>query len=219
MIAVLTACSPINVDPEARIIVYGDSMMDWNRLSAQSTPDQLALLLSEPIQNQAVTAARLSHPLNPLLDIRRQVRDGNWAVAIVNGGANDMIFECGCGPCQGTVDRVISSSGQDGQLPTFLRALRDEGAEVIYSGYHRPRNMGSPVRACRNEVEELEARVARLAKAEPGITFASLAEAFPPGDTSYYDFDRFHPSIKGSERLAKVLEPYVRAALSRAARP
>ena len=218
LLGLITFCAcTANVQQEgARVVVYGDSMMDWNSSSGNSTPDVLEKLLGEPVQNQAVKGARMSHVLFPLLDIRRQSIPGDWRVIIVNGGANDMLFECACGPCSRNLNRLISESGNTGDLPDFLKKLRDTGAEVIFTGYHRPRQISSPVRGCKNEVENLERRVARFADTQERITFASMAEAFPIGDTSFYDFDRIHPSIKGSHELAKKLFPYVVDALKRA---
>ena len=212
-LAVLFGCAAGSGSQEARIVVYGDSMMDWNRSAGASAPDVLAGLLGEQVENRALTGARISHPINPLFDIRKQAKPGAWDVAIVNGGANDMLLECGCGPCARNLTRLISKDGQTGQIPDFLRRLRAEGSQVVYAGYHRPRNMNTPIRGCGDEVDVLETRLRKLARSEPGITFARLDEVFPAGDTSFYDVDRFHPSVKGSAALGQALLPYVQEAL------
>lgn len=217
--ALVASCSVPSDEAGPRIVVYGDSMMDWNSNTGTSTPDVLALMLGEPVRNQALTGARMTHPVNPLFDIRKQRAKGDWKVAIVNGGANDMLLECACHFCRRNMDRLISADGSTGKLPDFMRSLRADGSAVIYAGYHRPREINTPIRACGDEVDELEARVRRLMDADPMMTFVALADAFPSGDTSYYDVDRFHPSKKGSEVLAQHLHPHVLQALQVAETP
>ncbi len=202
-------------DADAKIIVYGDSMMAWNNLSGNSTPAILSRMLNQPIRNKSVIAAHVSNAVVPFLDIRKQRDSKAWPVTIVNGGANDFIFECICMFCSGVLSRLASPDGQEGELPDFLRQLRDSGSEVIYVGYHRPRNMFTPVRHCGDEINELEARIEAFSASETGITFVSLADAIPPGRTDLYAPDRVHPSAKGSEALAMVLETEVRFALQR----
>ena len=220
-LAVLIGCSTQTKEDgtAARIVVYGDSMMDWNSERGASTPDALAKLLNEPVENRALTAARISHPYNPLFDIRKQEVAGPWDVAIVNGGANDMLLECGCGPCARNLTRLISKDGQTGQIPDFLRKLQSQGTHVIFTGYHRPRQMNTPLRGCGDEIDVLETRIRKLSATEPNISFARLDDVFPAGDTSFYDVDRFHPSEKGSAVMAQALLPYVQKALEPTSEP
>jgi len=214
MALMLTGCLPAGrLEPEARIAVYGDSMMAWNGTFRKSTPDVLEVLLGEPVQNQAVTAARISNPVNPLLDIRNQYGRGLQRVAVVNGGANDMFFECGCGRCATSVDRLISEDGQSGEIPDFLRRLRADDLQVVFVGYHRSRGLIGPAKGCKNELDALDLRVAAFAASEPGVRFVSLQDVFPPGDPAYYALDRIHPSILGSVTIAKRLAPHVEDAL------
>ena len=193
--------------------------MAWNGLHGASAPHVLSRALKEPVANFAVSGARMTHPL-PIssmlgFDIRQQYRKGDWDVGLVNGGANDFFFECGCGRCKRNLNRLISADGQKGALPRFLRRLRDGGAQVIYAGYHRARGLKSPARGCRDELDALDARVAVLAEAEDGIDFVALHDVFPEGDTSYYASDHLHPSQQGSAAIAARLAPFVAERLER----
>lgn len=217
----LSACAGPAPEAPARIAVFGDSMMAWNGGNRASAPHRLSALLDEPVANYAMSGARITHPfpISSLMgfDIRRQYRKGDWEIILVNGGANDFFFECGCGFCGRTLNRLIAEDGQSGALPDFLRKLRGTNAQVIYVGYHRSRGLNGPVKACRDELDALDMRVAELAEAEAGIDFVALNDVFPVGDARYYAPDRVHPSRRGSAAIAARLKgPVERALASRA---
>ena len=214
----LAACAGPPPESAARIAVFGDSMMAWNGLAGHSAPQELARLLDEPIVNFAVSGARMKNPL-PIsslagFDIRQQFRRGDWDVVVVNGGANDFFFACGCGFCDGVLDRLISEDGGRGAVPAFLRKLRADGARVVYAGYHRSRGLRGPAKSCGNELDALEDRLERFAEGNEGITFVSLRDVFPVGDPAYYAVDRLHPSPLGSAAIANRLAPHVAQALA-----
>ncbi len=216
------ACAGPLPDGKSRIAVLGDSMMAWNGAVGKSAPHHLGDLLQEPVANFAMTGARMSHPLSlPVsagYDIRRQPRKGPWEVVIVNGGANDFFFECGCIACDPVLDRLISADGMKGEIPQFLSGVRKQGVPVIYVGYHRSRGLAGPAKSCKDELDTLDARVELLSKKLPGLSFVSLQTVFPEGDPTYYTFDRLHPSPKGSAAIAERLEPEVRRVLGLAKR-
>lgn len=219
LILLLAGCAGKAPGGMSRIAVMGDSMMAWNGLASASTPDVLGQLLEEPVTNFAVSGARIRHPL-PIssslgFEIRRQFRKGPWEVILVNGGANDFFVTCGCRRCDARLDRMIAEDGRKGELTSLLLRLQAEtGAQIIYVGYHRARGLRSPARGCRDELDALEARVARLAALQEGISFVSLRDVFPRGDASYYASDILHPSPKGSAAIAARLVPHVTAALA-----
>lgn len=219
-LCLLGACAGPAPESPARIAVFGDSMMAWNGLNGASAPQTLARMLNEPVANFAVSGARVTHPLpiSSLLgfDIRQQYRKGDWDVILVNGGANDFFFECGCGRCKRTLNRLISEDGQEGALPAFLLQLRTSGAQVIYAGYHRSRGLDGPAKGCRDELDALDARIERFAETADGISFVALRDVFPVGDPAYYAADRLHPSQRGSTAIAHRLAPYVAERLSAA---
>ena len=217
-LSLLTACAGPSPQGAARVAVFGDSMMAWNGLSGQSAPHFLAAKLGEPVVNFAVSGARVNNPL-PIsstlgFEIKHQFRKGPWEVILVNGGANDLFFGCGCGQCSRTLDRMVSADGTSGQLVDLLRKLHeDTRAHVIYVGYHRARGLKSPARGCGRELTVLEDRVAQTAAVSDGISYVSLRDVFPAGDPAFYASDIIHPSPKGSAAIAARLVPYVKEAL------
>jgi len=226
----LSACAGVSpkTGPEggpevpARIAVLGDSMMAWNGLAGASAPQSLARILDEPVANFAVSGARVKNPL-PLsslvgFDIRRQYRKGDWDVVLVNGGANDFFFGCGCGRCDKVLNRLAGEDEQTGALLEFLVQLRETGTQVIYVGYHRSRGLDGPVKGCRNEFDALDARVEKFAETHSGIDFVQLQDVFPVGDPKFYAGDRIHPSPLGSATIAKRLAPVVQERLAQVRR-
>jgi len=124
---------------------------------------------------------------------------------VMNGGGNDLLMGCGCGKCQRKMNRLISADGKRGAIPmTILRARRD-GARVIYVGYLRSPGRGSLIESCKPLGDKLEARIAKLAALDPGLTFVSLADMVPHGDASFHALDMIHPSPKGSATAAKLV--------------
>jgi len=105
---------------------------------------------------------------------------------------------------------MISADGQRGQIPDFLRQIRDRGTRVIYVGYFRSPNLITPIEHCKSEGDEFESRIAKLAKQDDGITFVSSQDIAHPGDASYFSFDLIHPSRKSSriigERVAEIIK-------------
>ncbi|MEM9637523.1 MAG: SGNH/GDSL hydrolase family protein, partial [Pseudomonadota bacterium] len=55
---------------------------------------------------------------------------------------------------------------------------------------------------CREEGNELESRIARMARADSGVHFVSLQDLVPYGDRSFHSGDRIHPSKKASKAIA-----------------
>lgn len=216
----VSACAGPPPKGVSRIAVMGDSMMAWNGLNAAATPDALSRSLKEPVTNLAVSGARLRHPL-PIsstlgFEIGNQFRKGPWKVIIVNGGANDLWFGCGCRRCTARLQQIISEDGKSGELPDLLRRLQQHtDAHIIYVGYHRAFGLRSPARHCRDELDALDARATAMVSASPGVDFVNLQSVFPRGDASYYASDIVHPSPKGSAAIANRIAPYVVRALAR----
>ncbi|MEC7256296.1 MAG: SGNH/GDSL hydrolase family protein, partial [Pseudomonadota bacterium] len=51
--------------------------------------------------------------------------------------------------------------------------------------------------------DKFDSRIARMAAADPGVHFISLADLVPYGDRSYHAFDMIHPSVKGSAAIGR----------------
>lgn len=191
---------------DLRILVMGDSMVAWNRASGNSVADVIEASLGAKVTDRSVTAARYFYalPISGSLGLRltAQYRPGNWDWVVMNGGGNDLLFGCGCGKCARMLDRLVSKDGLKGAIPDFVTRIRKSGAKVIYTGYLRNPGIPSPIRACRPAGNELDRRLAQMAKARAGVTFLPLSDLVPNGDRSFHAADMIHPSIKGSRAIA-----------------
>lgn len=211
----LSACG--EAPPEggsARILAMGDSLMATNRIAGRAIADILERDLGEQVIDRSVPGAAVLYAL-PVsgragLSIPRQYRAGNWDWIVVNGGGNDLWLGCGCILCDGKIERLISPDGRRGAIPGMLSDLRQTGAQVIYVGYLRSPGMGSPIEHCRDEGDELERRIARLAAIDGGLHFVSLADLVPSGDRSFHAIDMIHPSAKASAAIAGRIAAVIR---------
>jgi acyl-CoA thioesterase-1 len=200
----------------ARILVMGDSFLATNSAQKQSVPAYLSKILKEPVRNRSVSGARIIYrlPLSGSLgfNIGQQYRKGAWEWIVLNGGGNDLLLGCGCRRCRAKMDKLISQDGTRGEIPKLVSKLRATNARVVYVGYLRSPGAWSPIEGCRDDGNELEARVARLAKRDKGLWFVSLADLVARGDRSFHASDMVHPSPKGSaaaaQRIAKVIARY-----------
>ena len=180
----------------ARILLLGDSMFASNKATNGGVADAIeAALAATPI-------AALPADLNTEMP---------WKVIILNGGGNDLLFGCGCGRCKGMLDRLISSDGRRGAIPSYVAELRKTGAQVVYAGYMRNPGTSTPIKACGPAGNELDRRLGELDKLEPGMVFLPMSDLVPYGSLSYHQIDRIHPSRTGSReiglRIARLIGP------------
>jgi len=220
-LAVLALFTIVLCGPQARagepmkVLVMGDSFMTSNGSIRQSVPHVLSELLQTRVRSKAVTGASHLYAL-PItgalgLNISKQYRRGNWDYVVMNGGGNDLWLGCGCGKCTRKMERLISADGTRGVIPSVVARARRDGARVIYVGYLRSPGRGSPIEGCRPLGDKLEARIAKLAAMDAGITFVSLADLVPHGDRSFHANDMIHPSPKGSAAAAQRVVTAIRA--------
>ena len=191
----------------ARIMAMGDSFFAFYRTSQQSIPDVVASSLKKPVINRAVSGARIIYRL-PIsgsmgFSIGKQYRPGQWDWVLMNGGGNDLWLGCGCGECDTKMDKLISKDGSRGEIPKLVAKVRRGKSRVIYVGYLRSPGFGSPIEGCRDEGDELERRLAAMAKQDRGVWFLPVKDLVKPGDKSYHAADRIHPSLKASREIGK----------------
>ena len=204
------SCTDTVEDPsEPQILLMGDSMMAFNRLSGNSVADHLQDRLGTNVIDRSVSGARLIYNL-PVsgaagMKIQSQYISGNWEWIVMNGGGNDILFGCGCGACDRRLDRLISANGQTGVIPDAIRDLRATGARVLYTGYLRTPGVNGPIESCGPIGDEMDARIARFAENDDGVVFVSLAELVPFGDRSFHGLDLIHPSAKGSSAISALI--------------
>lgn len=199
----------------ASVLVMGDSMMAWNGATSRAIADVMEQELKQEVVDRSVSSARIIYNL-PLtgaagLSIPKQYRAGNWDWVVVNGGGNDLWLGCGCFACKRKMSRLVAQDGSHGAIPDLVAKLRASGARVIYTGYLRSPGTGSPIEYCRDEGQELDRRVARMAAQDDGVFFLSLADLVPTGDRSYHALDMIHPSVKGSTAIASRITTLIRA--------
>lgn len=191
----------------ADVLVMGDSLLAVNGLQGASVSKHLRRLLAgETVRDRSTIGASFLYAL-PItgalgLSIPKQYLRGDWDWVVLNGGGNDVIWRCGCAPCDRLIDRLITRDGQGGAIAAEVRQLRATGARVVFVGYLRSNGFDSPVEKCVRTGDELDRRIARMAAADPGVIFIPLADLVPEGDTSFYAADRIHPSPKGSAAIA-----------------
>ncbi|MCH2076082.1 MAG: SGNH/GDSL hydrolase family protein [Rhodobacteraceae bacterium] len=188
---------------EPRIQLLGDSLMSWNMLTGRSVPMVLSDQLGEKIINRSRTGAMFRA-------IARQYRPGNHEWVVLNGGGNDLWLGCGCTKCAARMAQIISPDGMTGELPELVSRIRANGARVLYVGYLRSPDFGSPIEHCRDDGDEMERRVALMAGRMDGVWLVSNKEVVPPGDKSFHAFDRIHPSPKGSRVIGKRIASAIR---------
>lgn len=215
VLLLLSACGDtVPAGQSARILAMGDSLLAWHSLAGKSISDTVARELQEPVVDRSVSAARIIYKL-PIsgaagMNIRKQYTPGKWDWVIVNGGGNDLWLGCGCFACSRKMDKLISSDGHNGAIPSMLAELRATGARVIYVGYLRSPGVGSMIEHCRDEGNELEARIGRLAETDEGIFFLSNKDLVPYGDRSYHTLDMIHPSVKASSEIGRKVAEIIR---------
>ncbi len=192
----------------------GDSFLATHSAQKKSVPAVLAQILREPIMDHSVLGARIIYRL-PIsgslgLNIGRQFRNESWDWVLLNGGGNDLWLGCGCKRCDTKINKLISADGKRGEIPKLVSKVRQSGARVVYVGYLRSPGAWSPIENCRDEGDELDARIAKLAKLDRGMWFVSLADLVPAGDRSFHAADMIHPSHKGSasaaHRIARIIK-------------
>ncbi|MEX0365175.1 MAG: SGNH/GDSL hydrolase family protein [Ruegeria sp.] len=211
----LTACQEsFSQNSGARILAVGDSLMAWNAVWGSSISDTIEQELGEAVVDRSVVGAwmqiRPDAEDQKGFNIPYQYVKGDWDWVVVNGGGNDLLFGCGCGRCDRIMNRMISADGSTGQIPDFLRRIRDDGARVLYTGYLRSPGLLTPIDHCKSEGDELEARIARLAQQEKGIEYVSMQDVVPRGGLFYFAPDLIHPSPRSSHLIGKRLAAIIR---------
>lgn len=199
---------------DPRILAMGDSMMAAHRVSGRAISDNVARQLNEPVIDHSVLGASMSYAL-PIsgamgLNISKQFRGGEWDWVVLNGGGNDLWLGCGCNACDRKIEKLISEDGSTGKIPDLVSKMRESGAQVLWLGYLRSPGVGSPIEGCREEGDELEARIAKLAESDHGVHFLSNADLVPHGDRSYHGIDMIHPSLKASAEIGSRVSDYIR---------
>ena len=81
---------------------------------------------------------------------------------------------------------MISPDGTKGAIPRLVAKLRKSNARVVYSEYLRSPGASSTIESCHDEGDELDARLARMAKRDNGVWSFSMADVVPCGDRLFH---------------------------------
>ncbi|MEO0487167.1 MAG: SGNH/GDSL hydrolase family protein [Pseudomonadota bacterium] len=212
LIACLLLIAPAATAQDARILVIGDSVMEWN--GEHSVANALARALEEPVRDESVSGARFSHALRMIvgpMDVRAQVPRLPFDWVVVAAGANDLFTECECGACDDTLDDLLTADGAFGEIPDFVDLMAERGARVLWATYYDNPTIGGPATGCEAAFGTLETRIELYAAQTPALTTADMSDVIDPGDLSHYDPDRLHPSPLGSARIAQMIADTIRA--------
>ncbi|MEO0803932.1 MAG: SGNH/GDSL hydrolase family protein [Cyanobacteria bacterium J06642_2] len=203
-----TVSTPTN-PASATMLAIGDSVFDFNREENASIPDVVAQRLGTTVANESVGGAYLTNTLEPnnaKLDIRNQYSDRDWDWLIMNGGANDVNDECGCGECTQTLNDIISSDGLTGALPTFVDRVTERGTRVIFMGYYDlPPTAEFGFNRCNELVSTYEERIQRLATRNDRMWFVDASQVIDPNNLALFQSDRVHPSIEGAKAIGDLI--------------
>lgn len=206
LLLALSATPAAFAEGKGSILMLGDSLFSANRLVNGSVADVLETALGAEVRNNSVPGARYFQkiPVTGMFGLRltSQFVPGDWDAIVVNGGGNDLLFGCGCGACSRVLDRLISTDGRRGAIPTYVAKLQKTGVPVIYVGYLRNPGVATPIKSCRAAGDELDRRLAALDALDAGMDFVALSDLVPFGDRSFHQLDLIHPSSKGSREIA-----------------
>ena len=214
LLLLLASCTDITPRGGGDILVLGDSVMAWNGTKNASIGDELGRILNRDVTSKAVPGAQFNNASGVAgavgFDIQRQYQKGRWKWVVVNGGANDLSADCGCGACAPFVEALIGADATSGAMPDFMRKLRAEtGAQVIWMGYYAGSGSSS-FAGCRDDLVEIESRIARFAATQSGVHFVDAEDVIDRGDATLFAPDDIHPSAKGSARIADQLAQVIR---------
>ena len=194
------------VEPR-RVLVVGDSFLDWQRIRGLSIPQVLARRTGWEVANRAATGAsmyRTGDASNPRAVIPTQYKEGAWDWVVVNGGANDLLSKCGCRRCDRVLDRIISPDGTSGLMVDLVRRASDSGAGVVMIGY-----LGNPrpnlFNRCSDEVFEMVRRQKLLAEGLPDVIYLSSRDAVDINRRGTFSIDGIRPSGRSTKRIGTYL--------------
>lgn len=190
-----------------KILAIGDSLMASHRITNRSISSAIRKALPADVTDRSVLGARVIYrlPISGALgmNIGKQFRRGKWDWVVVNGGGNDLWLGCGCLRCTRKMNKLIAPTGTKGAIPKLVHRIRKTGARVVYLGYLRSPGVSSPIEHCKDEGDELEARIEKMAANDDGVIFVSLRDLVPFGDRSYHALDMIHPSLKASREIGQ----------------
>jgi lysophospholipase L1-like esterase len=184
-------------------------VLAWHAGSGAAVPDIVARDTGRRVESRAKPGARVSASspgrAEEGFDIRAQYTPGPWDWVMVNGGANDLMAECGCRRCAATLADMIAPDGQGGEIADLVDRITAAGARVLLLGYYAPNARANPFTRCADETRVLNARLAGLARTREAVHYVSAAKVIDPADPRHWFLDHIHPSRLGAERIGALM--------------
>lgn len=196
---------PRPLNTEAEILAIGDSFFEWHVGSQQSIPDEIAKSLSQTVSNQSMIGAVITGG-DGGIDIKDQYARGDWDWVVMAGGGNDLNDKCSCNACDAVLDELISQDANSGAIPDLVTTMLNNGHSVVYMSYPvLPNDAQFGFNRCGDEFAELQFRVNQLALNTQNMWMVSASDVVPEGDSSYFEGDSVHPSVKATAAIGEYI--------------
>lgn len=186
-----------------RVALAGDSVLAWNEggVARELAAEGHAEVIDVSRSGAWVGFPDLGGPLMRF-SIMAQVPKERFDWVVVNGGANDLAYLCGCRRCAEETDRLVSRDGSRGALPATWAAIHARtGARVLILGYYEDVR-ATRLTGCRDALAAIDARAARFAARTPWAAFVDSDEVMT---AELLDADRLHPGPGGSAAIARLI--------------
>jgi acyl-CoA thioesterase-1 len=206
-LALLAGCAVTPGQRGGDILIAGDSVLAWNRASGNDVGRVVATSLGRDVVSRATIGATVrTGGLRGFgrLGIPNQISTGPWNWIVMNGGANDLAFACGCTACDTTVDLLISADGSRGAIPDLIAQAKGQSARVLWLGYYATPN-SRLFGGCRPALVELDRRIALHADRTSGVTFIDAEAVIDPTRPDLFASDSTHPSPNGAELIGQLI--------------
>ncbi|MDP2081392.1 MAG: SGNH/GDSL hydrolase family protein [Pseudotabrizicola sp.] len=213
LLVLVAACGLTPPRSGGDILVIGDSVMAWNRSGGADIGSAIGTELNRDVVSRAALGARVRPgALGAIgrLGIPSQLSPGRWNWVVMNGGANDLGFNCGCTPCDDEIDALMSKDASTGSIPDLILTARSQGAQVLWVGYYAAPQSES-FKGCRPGLVELERRIAAFASARQGVFFIDSEDVFDPNNAALFASDKTHPSPAGSGVIGRFIAREINA--------
>ena len=206
---------------EPAILAIGDSILAAHNGLCQSAPHHGGIEVERHVENRAIIGSRMSSVEGSPFDIpNRYLEGGAWEFVVIDGGANDLYAECGCGvpdgdpipDCSGVVDGIVDLQGQSGEMIDMLEDIRSDPANdatmVLVGYYTLPDDAGSDWDGCNDAMGELSARYQIVADAAADVEFVDPTATMDfIANPDFFMPDNVHPSTYGADAMGDLFAP------------
>ena len=202
----LFAACQFEEEATSGVLAIGDSIMEWNIDEEASIPEVTAQALGLEVRNASISGTQLTDGWET---IPEQYVEGSWDWVILDGGANDLNDQCGCGDCDSVLDEISSEDGSVGVLPELVDRISSDGHNIIVLGYYDIPEESEDFAGCDPVIVELNLRKQQIAESRDGVWFVSARDVVQPDRLEMYDEDLLHPSVEGSRVIGEHIADFI----------